>query len=210
MKSFGLDILKQLKRMDPVLGNIIDLVDDQEIREPCGNDFKVLSTIIAGQQLSTLAAQPIWARTKNVGQFDEPTNYIGTSQQPLPQLGFSRQKDRFIRELANDLRVGAIDLSMLSVVDIDEARAALLSIRGIREWSTDMFLLSALQHLDVFSKKDAGVRRSICRLSEIPDSAYETLFDEIAAIWRPYRSVASIYLWSWLDNKSENFPDVLN
>jgi len=184
---------------DGVLAKAIETVGILPELVPRDNHFEGLARIIVGQQLSAKAARTIWGRAEGrVSQWD-PDSYLKASPQVLTDAGVSRQKESFIRGIAYKLVSGELDLDGLRGYQDEEARETLLSIKGVGEWTCEMFLIFSLGKADIFSIGDAGLRRAICELYQLSLDEYEKKVIGLTMRWSPHRSLASRYLWAWID-----------
>ncbi len=167
-----------------------------------GEPFDVLTYSIVGQQLSVRAAKTIRRRvlalTGNRKRFDA-NELVGVSRQQLRDAGLSRAKAKALALLAESVVAGELDFSSFASMADDEVVKILCRHIGIGRWTAEMFLIFALGRPDVLSSGDLGLRRAaqaVYSLEERPDA--ET-FAELGKHWRPYRSVASWYLWKVVD-----------
>ena len=156
---------------------------------------------IVGQQLSTKAARSIYGRLTAL--FDDraptPEELNSTDEDLLRACGLSRPKVRYLRDLAERVISGELDLRSLHHVPDEEVIRQITAVKGLGRWSADMFLMFHLGREDVLPVGDLGVRRAAERaydLPEIPDA--ETLQD-LARPWSPHRTLASFYLWESLE-----------
>jgi len=162
---------------------------------------------IVGQQLSTKAARSIYGRLTALFDNRPPTpeELISTDEELLRACGLSRPKVRYLRDLAERVISGELDLRSLHHVPDEEVIRQITAVKGLGRWSADMFLMFHLGREDVLPVGDLGVRRAAERaydLPEIPDA--ETLQD-LARPWSPHRTLASFYLWESLE--PDNAPD---
>ncbi len=117
----------------------------------------------------------------------------------LRSFGLSRQKAEYIREIAKAFESGALQSRSLARLDDDAVLAAVTQVRGVGEWTAHMLMMFSLGRLDVLPVGDLGVQKgaqALYGLSELPKAAD---LERLAEPWRPYRSVASWYLWRVLD-----------
>ncbi|HEX6459474.1 MAG TPA: DNA-3-methyladenine glycosylase [Thermoleophilaceae bacterium] len=164
--------------------------------------YGTLVRSIVGQQLSTKAAATIYTRVLELfgGRVPTPRQLIDTEPDALRAAGLSRAKVAYLRDLAERVEDGDLDLDQLAELSDRQVSEQLTAIKGIGQWSADMFMIFHLGRPDVLAVGDLGIRRAVERaytLPEIPDP--ETL-TRIAEPWRPYRSLACLYLWASLDN----------
>lgn len=165
--------------------------------------YGTLVRAIVGQQLSTKAAASIFQRVLDLfgGKVPAPQELIDAEPDALRGAGLSRAKVAYLRDLAERVEDGELDLGHLAELPDSQVAEQLTAVKGIGQWSADMFLIFHLGRPDVLAAGDLGIRRAAERayaLPEIPD--VETL-TRIAEPWRPYRSLACLYLWASLDNE---------
>ena len=197
---------RYLMRADKVLATVIKQsgpIDPNSDRRGSRPDpFQALARAIVGQQLSTKAARSIWARvTEALGsETPTPSQLLGAEPERLREAGLSRAKVSFLRDLAERVEDGRLDLAALRKLPGEDVIAALLEVKGIGRWTAEMFLIFHLGRPDVISMGDLGIRRAIqlaYGLDELPDI---TQMERISDPWRPHRTLACLYLWRSLDN----------
>ena len=194
--------LDHLKRSDPILAAIIDRVGPCTIayRAPT---FETLTRAIVFQQLHGKAAQTIWQRLVDAagGEPVTPAAILKLRMPTLRRVGLSRQKATYVRELARHTVDGALDFAALPAMPDEEVVAALTKVKGIGQWSAQMFLIFALRRHDVLPAGDYGVRAAIKRLYRKRKLPGPRDMAKVARPWRPYCSVACWYLWRSQDVK---------
>jgi len=157
--------------------------------------FHALTEAIISQQLSVKAADTIAARVAQLTT--RPFVASAVLEVPADSLraaGLSSAKVRYIHELARRVEDGALDFPHLRRQTDEAVMAALTAVPGIGRWTAEMFLIFTLKRPDILSLGDAGLSRAVRLLyGETAD------FEKLAEAWRPYRSVASWYLWRHLD-----------
>jgi len=184
---------KWLCQQEPKFLDALSIIEKPKFQtKPDG--FGGLLQSIVSQQLSTKAAKTIWSRVEMAG-LTEPTRVLETSIESMRACGLSHQKIRYAKALAE----ADIDYLSLQEKSTDEVIDALVPILGIGRWSAQMYALFALQHTDVFAPKDLGLQHGIRKLFALPDLPSEKEVDRIASTWSPWRSVASLILWSYHD-----------
>jgi DNA-3-methyladenine glycosylase II len=199
--------LAVLRKGDPVMARLIEHYGDPDGvlarrgRRP-GDAYGALVRSIVGQQLSAKAARSIYERL--IGRFGDraptPRELLALDPEDLRSVGLSRAKVTFLRDLARHVEDGEIDLEDLGDLPDDEILAQLTRVKGLGPWSVDMFLIFHLGRPDVLPVGDLGIRRAVqveYGLDDLPDPAELT---KIAEPWRPWRSLACLYLWRSLDN----------
>jgi len=194
--------ISHLKQTDPVLRRIIDRVGPYRIRyaEP---DFETLARSIVFQQLSGRSARAIFGRlTALTGSAPRmtPETILARTDGDLRYIGLSRQKARYLRDLAEKTRAGQIAFARLSTLDDAAVMRCLTTVQGVGVWTAQMFLLFALRRPDVLATGDLGIRsavRAAYRLRDLPTPAR---IERLAGRWHPHCSVACWYLWRSLDS----------
>jgi DNA-3-methyladenine glycosylase II len=193
-------------RADPVMARLIDdhdkLVRADLKRERGGDAYGALVRSIVGQQLSTKAAATIYGRMLELfgGHTPTPKQLLKVNPDKIRAAGLSRPKIAYLRDLATHVEEGTLELERLPELPDEEVAAQLTSIKGLGPWTADMFLMFHLGRPDILPVGDQGIRRAVMveyRLRKLPDAKR---LEKIAKPWRPYRTLACLYLWSSLDN----------
>ena len=192
-----------LREADPVLARLIDDRPDFDPRAwmtqlPAMDLYGALLFQVVGQQLSVPATRRTLARIQALfdGHLPAPAELLAVDPAQLRQAGLSWRKIGTLRDLAQRLTDGRLDQDALSALPDDELMAELTAIPGIGPWTVQGALLIALQREDVVLPGDLALRKAIqaaYRLDHLP-SQQEVL--AIAESWRPYRSLATSYLFS--------------
>ena len=192
-----------LLRRDPILASLIRL------HGPCGlaqaqraDHFSALVRAIAGQQLSTKAAATIYARllTLMPGAVPTPEHLAALTDEQLRGAGMSRQKSASLRDLSEKVLSGLVDLEALSAMPDEDVISSLVRVRGIGRWSAEMFLIFRLHRPDVLPVGDLGIINAVQKVYRLRKRPTPERILRLGEAWRPYRSVASWYLWRSLDN----------
>ena len=201
------DPLEQLRASDPVMRRLVDEhgpLDEEERRrgrplEPYG----ALVRSIVGQQLSTKAARSIYERLTALfdGRTPTPPELLAADPEDVRSVGLSRPKVAYLRSLAEHVESGELELARLSELPDEEVTEQLTAVKGLGQWTADMFLIFHLGRPDVLPVGDLGVRRAAERAYGLPDLPDAAQLTEIGEPWRPHRSLASLYLWRSLDNE---------
>jgi len=192
-----------LRGADPVLARLIDQRPDFDPRAwlaqlPPMDLYGALLFQVAGQQLSVAATRRILGRIEALfgGHLPSPAELLAVDPARLREAGLSWRKISTLRDLAGRLSDGRLDPEVLSGLPDDEIIAALTAIPGIGPWTVQGALLIALGREDVVLPGDLALRKAIqaaYRLGHLPTQ--EEVLD-IAGKWRPYRSLATSYLFS--------------
>jgi DNA-3-methyladenine glycosylase II len=165
------------------------------------NAFQVMLETIVSQQLSTRAAGAIYRRLAEAmgGRSPRPAALLALSDADLAACGLSRAKVAYVRNVARVFEKRGLDRRVFARMDDDEVASALTSIQGVGEWSAHMFLIFALNRLDVFPIGDLGLRKAMRARYRLRRDAAPRRYHRIAEAWRPYRTVGTLYLWRSYD-----------
>jgi O-6-methylguanine DNA methyltransferase len=164
--------------------------------------YDVLVLSIIHQQLSMKAASTIAGRVRRLtdgDDFPSPPEMLALPEQTMRDAGLSFQKISYLKDLADHVLTGKLNLKALWRMNDDAATEALCRIRGIGVWTAQMVLIFNLGRLDVWPVDDLGLRNAVGRFERMPVAP---TIKEMAALgekWRPYRSIASWYLWRTVD-----------
>lgn len=172
-------------------------------RRPPVDAYGMLLRSVVGQQLSVRAAATIYGRVLDLfgDATPPPEQLLEVDPQQLRDVGLSWRKVEYVRDLAEHVVSGELELDRLDDLSDDEVIAEITAIRGFGVWSAQMFLIFFLERPDVLPTGDLGIRRAAqvaYALEEIPTPAE---LERLAEPWRPHRSLASIYLWESLANE---------
>ena len=196
-----------LRAADPVLRELIDelgpdgLGDPRRGRPPTDH-YGALVRSIVGQQLSTKAARAIYGRLAERfgGRAPTPAEVLAADPDELrAAAGLSRAKVGFLRSLAEHVLDGSLELERLDELPDDEVIAELVAVKGIGAWSAHMFLMFHLQRPDVLAVGDLGIRRAVMLRYGLPAMPTPEEVQQLGEPWRPYRTLACLYLWRSLD-----------
>ena len=163
--------------------------------------YGALVRAIVGQQLSTKAARAIFDRLLQVfgGHVPTPRELLDADPERIRSAGLSRPKVAYLRDLAARVEDGDLPLDALDMQPDDEVVAELTAVKGLGRWTADMFLMFHLGRPDVLPVGDLGIRRAFERLYDLPGLPDATEMERIAEPWRPYRTLACLYLWTSLE-----------
>ena len=164
--------------------------------------FPTLIQIILEQQVSLSSAKAAFERLRDKVEKLTPVSFLGLDDAELKTVGFSRQKTRYGRELARAIVERRLDLDSLGQLDDDVVRKKLTAIKGIGDWTVDMYLMMALQRQDIFPSKDLAVAVAVKEIKNLPNRPKKEELEAIARSWRPYRAIATQILWHHYLNTS--------
>lgn len=196
----------ELAKRDKKLAPIIRSSGPTRLK-PHTDHYGELVGSIVGQQLSAKAAGSIWRRVLDLfdGKMPTPEQLIKIKDQKLRDVGLSWAKVRYVKDLAQHIIDGRLDLDHVATMPNDQLIEQLTAVKGIGDWSAHMFMIFGLGRLDVLPVGDLGIRKAIQQvygLKELPDpAAIVTVANQNK--WHPYESVASWYLWQSLDNSPQ-------
>jgi DNA-3-methyladenine glycosylase II len=204
--GFDATAVAALRASDPVLRDVIDEVGynglfDRLAGRP-SEHYGALVRSIVGQQLSTKAARAIFTRLTDRygGTTPTPDEVLADDPEELrAAAGLSRAKVQFLRSLAEHALDGSLELDRLDELPDDQVIAELVAVRGIGEWSAHMFLMFQLGRPDVLAVGDLGIRRAMMLRYGLPAMPSPAEVQQIGEPWRPYRTLACLYLWRSLD-----------
>lgn len=166
-------------------------------REP---GFPTLVRIILEQQVSLASAKAAYNRLLAATSPLTPESFLNLSDAALKSIGFSRQKISYARHLAGLIVAGQLDLASLSVMNDEAVRAELLKVKGVGNWTIDIYLLMALSRVDVWPSGDLALAvavKNVKRLSSRPTPGELAI---IGTEWKPWRSVATRIFWHYYLN----------
>ena len=197
------DAIKYLKETDPTMNKIINSVGAYSIKIR-HNPFLALVEAIIYQQLTGKAAQSIYEKFisyyNNNEYYVQPQYIILTADNIMKSFGLSNKKIEYIKLLSTDIIKGNINLNSFEEKEDEEIINELTKLKGIGRWTAEMFLIFCLERKDVFPLKDLGIKKAIQRWYFNPEYPDEQSIIDLSNIWKPYRSIASWYLWKSLSN----------
>ena len=184
--------------LDPVMAAVTAAVGDVSVGvEP--DRFVSLASAIVGQQLSTAAANTIWRRFEALGPV-QPLAVLELDEGAARSVGLSGAKARYVRDLAERVHSGDLDLARLDALDDETVIADVMRVKGVGRWTAEMFLIFSLRRPDVLALADGGLLRAAGWALGLGRAATAAELAAAGEAWRPYRSVASLYLWRCLDH----------
>ena len=200
---FTSKVLNQFKKQVPELKRPLELVK-LNLEPTLMPPFEMLVRSIIYQQLSGKAAKTIHDRfLKLVGKLT-PTSVLRTSQDNLKSVGLSRQKASYLHNVAESfLRGGFLwkyrTVESLSELSSKEIVDLFAQIKGVGEWTVEMYLIFAMGRLDILSEKDLGVRKGIQKLYQLPDVPTPKEVIQLAEKWKPLETVGTFLAWRILE-----------
>ncbi|PRP76389.1 DNA-3-methyladenine glycosylase II [Planoprotostelium fungivorum] len=209
--------LKHLIEVDPAIAKLVEDVQTPipfrgPLPEGDNTPYEHLARAIIYQQLSGKAAGTIWGRFKE--QFPpgslSPEEVLAKPAAEMRAAGVSERKASYLKDLSSKFTNGEIDANNLDALSDDDISKKLIVVKGIGQWTIDMFLMFYLRRPNVLPTLDLGVRKGIAKHFNVPSgqlekakSAHEQMV-KLTEKWIPYRTLGSWYMWQLLDlNKVE-------
>jgi len=189
---------RELAERDAVMRGLVDKFHGLALGSR-GDAFSTLARSIVGQQISVKAAQSVWERLSGRLGTVTPASVSRARKRTLRGCGLSGQKALYIRDLALRFRDGTLDAVRWHALEDEVLIAELIQVKGIGRWTAEMFLMFYLARPDVLPLGDLGLQRAM-RLHYNRGRALSLpRMQKIGAVWAPWRSVATWYLWRSLD-----------
>lgn len=194
--------IQHLYQNDKEIAKLIEKYPKFNIK-PSLNYFEDLVASIIMQQLSMKAGRAIYNKFR--AYFNNnitPEKILKLNREKLRELGISNQKINYLLSLSQNCVEGNIDLSKISQMSDVQIREKLLQVKGIGNWTVDMFLIFTLGHLNVLPFTDLGIRKAIAKIyySKELVNKQEMLNIQLEKKWSPFSTIASWYLWRSLEN----------
>jgi DNA-3-methyladenine glycosylase II len=197
-----------LAATDPTMAALIERVGKIDLatrlkrrQEERPNDaYGALLRAIVGQQLSTKAARTIYLRVLEIfdGSTPSPEQLLEASEAELRGAGLSGRKVEYVQDLARHVISGELELDRLGELGDEQVIEEIVAVRGLGQWTAEMFLLFHLERPDVISGGDLGIRKAVQIEYGMEEMPTPTEVVELSERWRPHRSLASLYLWESL------------
>jgi DNA-3-methyladenine glycosylase II len=190
---------RALVRRDDVLAALVPAFPRIALRSR-GDAFQTLARSIVGQQISVSAAASVWNRLLAAAPRLAPEAVLALAPERLRACGLSGRKVEYVRDLAQRFADGAIHVHRWPEMDDEAIIDELVRVRGIGRWTAEMFLMFSLLRPDVLPVDDLGLQRAVAiHYFFVDDRAPAPVIRDVAERWRPWRSVATWYLWRSLE-----------
>ncbi|EXI75040.1 MAG TPA: DNA-3-methyladenine glycosylase [Candidatus Accumulibacter phosphatis] len=183
---------------DPVLGSLVERFAGMALVSR-GDPFVTLLRSIVGQQISVKAADSIWRRLQVVVAEITPASVLACEHASLRGCGLSARKVEYLVDLARHFASGQLDVEHWSRMSDGDLVAELTRVRGIGVWTAEMFLIFNQLRPDVLPLDDLGLQRAVAIHYHAGERPPRRVLVEHGERWRPWRSVATWYLWRSLD-----------
>lgn len=190
---------RHLAKVDPTLGAVIKRVGRCTLA-PRRDYFVLLCKSIFNQQISTKVAAVLFARFRQQFPRLRPTppavvKFLTEDPESIRKVGLSKQKAVYLRDLAEHFIDGRIPTRKLCRMDDQAVIDALVGVKGIGRWTAEMFLMFVLNRPDVLPVDDLGLREGVREIFDLPERPTPSEVTERGETWRPYRTVATWYIW---------------
>jgi DNA-3-methyladenine glycosylase II len=195
--------IKHLRKVDPDLRKVIDRVGPCRIA-PRGDYFNALCVAIFNQQVSGAAAKSMYGKFCSVFPRKRPTPkaaipFLRGPDEAVRACGISRQKRVYLIDLAEHFVAGKIPVRRLAKMDDEAIIESLTAVKGIGQWSAEMFLIFVLNRPDVWPVDDLGVQEGYRRVKGLKMRPKPKELQPLGEIYRPHRTVATWYMWRGLE-----------
>lgn len=191
------EAVEALRAADPVLRDVIDRIGPIEpSHEP--DLWWSLVDAIASQQLSIKAAATILGRVEKLapdGRRPTPDEILQVPDEALRACGFSRAKTLYVKDLATKWLDGTLEPHRFPDFTDQEVIDHLVRVKGIGRWSAEMVLMFTLRRPDVLPVDDLGLQIAVQEVYGLPERPQRRELERLGDAWRPWRSIASFYLW---------------
>ncbi len=189
---------QDLARTDVVMAELVERHAGESIVSR-GDPFATLVRSIVGQQISVKAADSVWARLIAALPALTPAAVLACATEQLRACGLSARKVEYVSDLAAHFDGGQIHTHRWPAMEDAEIIAELTAVRGIGVWTAEMFLIFNQLRPDVFPLDDIGLQKAVARHYLAGERPSRRQLADIGDRWRPWRSVATWYLWRSLD-----------
>ncbi len=189
---------RELAAGDPVMRKLVAQSKGLALRSR-GDAFNTLARSIVGQQISVKAAQSVWNRLVAAVPEMHPEVVRNHDADALRACGLSRGKVVYLHDLAHHFAEGKLSVDRWQHMSDDELIAELTQVRGIGRWTAEMFLIFYMMRPDVLPLDDIGLQNAVSRLYYKGRPLTRKQLVTFAKRWRPWRSVATWYMWRSLD-----------
>lgn len=192
--------IAELQAADPLLAEVIARWPTCPLRYS-PNYFSDLASAVVAQQISTKAAQTIWNRLLALCDGSlSPELLARLSPEELRTVGISGQKAGYLHALGVYFTQHKEKASQLHLLPDEAVIKELVSIKGIGVWTAQMFLMFSLNRTDVLPVADLGLKKGLQRLHNLPEMPTVAEMEGLTNSWRPWRSIATWYIWRSLEN----------
>lgn len=187
-----------LAQDDPVMAALVAQYAELALTSR-GDPFVTLARSIVGQQISVKAADSIWSRVAALLPVMTPESVLGSPLEALRACGLSTRKVEYLGDLAQHFEQGQIHVDHWTSMSDAEIISELTAVRGIGVWTAEMFLIFNQLRPDIFPLDDIGLQKAVAQHYFAGQRPSRRALADYGERWRPWRSVATWYLWRSLD-----------
>ena len=195
--------LHSLLKIDPRLKPISEIAGELPLRlqDP---GFAGLARIIIGQHVSTASAAAIHKRFLEEIDPVTPEAFISAGEDAWIRIGLTRAKQSTIRNIAEELIAGTLDLDLISHLPAEQAIKELVAMKGIGPWTAEVYLLFSAGHPDIFAAGDLALRAAVRHAYDMDERPSEKELRETAKLWTPHRGIATRLFWTYYEKVKSN------
>ena len=200
MTTLHAEALKHLHATDRKLSGVIKVVGPCTLKRS-GGTFELLARSILSQQISVAAARTIRRRLEDAlpNKRLSAVGILQLGETSLGAVGVSRQKRGYLLDLCEKVQSGELNLRRIAQIDDELVIEELIKVKGIGRWTAQMFLMFGIGRPDIFAPDDLGLQNSMKVVYGLPAPVKPVHVEPISQAWAPFRSIASWYLWQYLD-----------
>lgn len=190
------------KKSDPILYQLSQIAESFELTIHPDPYLRLVRSIV-GQQLSVKAASTIFGRFEKLFPKNHitPKGLIKIPDERLKEVGLSRQKISYLKDLSEKVLKGELELEKFGQLDSEIITMELIKVKGIGQWTAEMFLMFSLGKPDIFSYGDIGLQNAIKKAYKLKTKPTLKQMEKIVRKWVPFRTYAAFILWRSLDNQ---------
>lgn len=196
-------VIRHFKKVDPIIYSVIERGGVLEELKPVGQDEYFLRLVreIVYQQLSGKAGDTIYSRFELLfpNKKITPKNVLKVTLQDIRTSGVSNAKASYIQNLADSVVSMKLNFEGYAEMSNEEIANNLIRVKGIGQWTADMFLMFSMGREDMFSYGDVGLRNGLMKLYGFEDKPTVDEIEKIVSVWSPYKTYGSLLLWKSLD-----------
>lgn len=187
--------VQYIAERDPLFAKLTAMIGDIEITLRTDYLPSIVRSIV-GQQISVSAASAIYARLIELleGEITVP-RLLSVTEEELHRAGLTKRKAQYVKDLAQKIADGSLDLEHLADYDDETVMKQLVNVKGIGKWTAEMFLIFSLGRQDILAVDDVGLQRAAAWLYGTEQAERRSILIEKSPLWQPHRSIASFYLW---------------
>ena len=187
-----------LSKNDKVLKNLINNFPKESLKlNP--NYYHALLNSIIGQQISVAAANSVKQKFFNLNKNMTPKKLLNFENKSLKMTGLSKQKIQYIKNISTFFLENKSFIKNINQYDENKIKEHLINIKGVGNWTIDMFLIFSLGHSNIAPKGDLGFNKAISKLYNKKLPISDRYLNNLYKLWSPYNSMATWYLWRSLD-----------